>query len=59
MANKMNATFEINGKKYATDLETLKLMRVVVDSADKSGDNSAVIAVMIMGELNGRIKEIK
>lgn len=49
-------TFEINGKAYETDAETLELLRGIVPAARETGDASAVIAVMTLGEVGGRIK---
>ena len=49
--------FEMNGKIYSTDEETLKLLREIVPSAKKSGDMSAVTAVMSIGLMTGRIAE--
>lgn len=50
--------FELNGKTYSTDAETLKVLRVIIPSAKASGDSSAVVAVMALGQMNGRIQEI-
>jgi hypothetical protein len=54
----MNATFEMNGKTYTTDVETLEVLRSIVPSAKATGDSSAVIAVMEIGLMTGRIVEI-
>ncbi|MFH1664895.1 MAG: hypothetical protein ABIA77_01990 [Candidatus Omnitrophota bacterium] len=51
-------TFEMNGKAYQTDEETLDLLRDIVPQAKRVGDFSAVIAVMDLGEHTGRIREI-
>ena len=51
-------TFEMNGKAYQTDDETLELLRDIVPQAKQAQDFSAVIAVMVLGEQAGRIKEI-
>lgn len=56
---KNTVTFEMNGKGYETDSETLNVLRSIVPAAHESGDSSAVMAVMILGEQTGRIKEIK
>lgn len=53
----MNATFEMNGKVYRTDTETLKVLRQVVASAKKSNDLTAITAVMGLGLKAGRIVE--
>lgn len=55
----MTAKFELNGKNYVTDEEIIKILRSIIPSAKKSGDGSAVIAVMALGEMAGRIVEIK
>lgn len=52
-------TFEMNGKTYCTDVETLNVLRSIVPTAKASGDMSAVIAVMELGLRFGRIVEIK
>ena len=54
----LEKTFEMNGKAYRTDEETLELLRDIVPQAKQAGDFSAVIAVMDLGEHTGRIKEI-
>ncbi len=54
----MDKTFELNGKAYRTDTETLELLRVVVPRAKASGDGSALFAMMHFGQLAGRIVEI-
>lgn len=51
------ATFEMNGKTYKTDAETVKVLRMVVPRAKASGDVSAVTAVMGLGLKAGRIVE--
>ena len=51
-------TFEMNGKAYQTDKETLELLREIIPKAKQAKDFSAVIAVMDLGEQAGRIKEI-
>lgn len=52
------STFELNGKTYKTDKETIKVLRTIIPAAKKSGDSSAVIAMITLGELTGRIQEI-
>ena len=51
-------TFEMNGKAYQTDKETLELLRDIVPQAKRVNDFSAVIAVMELGEHTGRIRQI-
>lgn len=51
--------FEMNGKTYKTDAETVKVLRTVVPRAKASGDVSAVTAVMGLGLKAGRIVEEK
>jgi hypothetical protein len=48
--------FELNGTWYETDAETLALLRQIIPSARETGDSSAVIAVMALGEMTGRIR---
>ena len=48
-------TFELNGKAYETDTETLEVLRSIIPAARTSGDGSAVQAVMAAGEMSGRI----
>lgn len=50
--------FEMNGKAYETDAETLAVLRSIVPSAKTTGDSSAVIAVMELGVKLGRIREV-
>lgn len=50
--------FEMNGDCYETDIETLNVLRVIVPSAKKADDMSAVIAVMSLGLSTGRIRKI-
>jgi len=53
----MNAKFELNGKTYTTDNETLVVLRSIVPDAKATGDASAVAAVMASGMAAGRIVE--
>ena len=55
----MTKTFEMNGKAYRTDAQTLKVLRDAVQSFrdDGSKDVSAVSAVMILGMKTGIIVE--
>lgn len=50
-------TFEMNGKSYKTDEETLNVLRSVVPAAKASNDMSAVIFLMDIGQETGRIVE--
>lgn len=50
-------TFELNGKFYRADAETLAVLRSVMHAAKAGGDSSAVIAIMALGERTGRIVE--
>lgn len=49
-------TFEMNGKAYQTDAQTLVVLRSIIPAAKSSGDNSAVAAIMSLGLHTGRIK---
>jgi hypothetical protein len=51
--------FSMNGKFYETDLEIIKLLRVLVPAAKRSNDTSAVQCVMELGARTGRIHQIK
>jgi len=51
--------FELNGKVYKTDPETLEILKGLIPRAKQTGDNSAVIAVLTLGEMAGKITEIK
>ncbi len=55
---RLPVTFELNGKGYRTDTETLEVLRLIIPRAKASGDSSAVIAVMELGQLRGRIETI-
>lgn len=50
-------TFTLNGKTFETDSETIKTLRSIIPSAKKTGDSSAVMAVMVLGQMTGRITE--
>jgi len=50
--------FEMNGKTYRTDAETLALLNVIIPNAKAANDFSAVTAVMGMGLKTGRITEV-
>lgn len=51
--------FELNGKTYETDQETLNLLNQIIPTAKESGDSTAVMAVIFLGEKTGRVKEMK
>lgn len=53
---KNTVTFEMNGKGYETDAATLDLLRGLVPQAKAANDFSAVICVMTLGEMGGRIR---
>lgn len=57
-SKKMSVTFEMNSKAYATDQDTLDILRDIVTAAKKTNDMSAVIAIMDLGIATGRIKEL-
>ncbi len=52
-------TFTLNGKTYQADTETLRVLRSIMPSAKTTGDSSAVIAVIELGKMTGRITEVK
>ena len=54
----LNQTFEMNGKAFQTDTETLNLLRQIIPCAKIKNDASAVQAVMNIGLQYGRIREI-
>ena len=56
--NGLNKTFEMNGKGYRTDEQTLNVLRSIAPSAKASGDASAVEWAMALGLEAGRIIEI-
>jgi hypothetical protein len=51
-------TFEMNGRNYRTDIETLNVLRSVMPSAKSTGDSSAVMAILFLGLQTGRIVEL-
>ena len=53
----MTTTFELNGKTYCTDEETLNVLRSIVPTAKASADGSAVHAMLTFGKMTGRIVE--
>lgn len=50
--------FELNGKTYTTDAETLNVLRSIMPSAKSTGDSTAVQAVMYMGLHTNRIVDV-
>lgn len=50
--------FEIDGEFYTTDAETLAVLRSIVPDAKRTGDASAVAAVMEAGLMAGRIRPL-
>lgn len=50
------ATFEMNSTTYTTDEKTLAAIRSVMPAAKKTGDFSAVQAIMFLGLKSGIIK---
>ena len=59
MMKENKAHFELNGSIYQTDEETLNVLRSIVPAAHETGDASAVIAVIALGELTGRVRKIE
>jgi len=53
----MESTFSMTGRTYRTDAATLAVLRSIIPGAVKSGDYSAVAAVMAIGLARGRIVE--
>jgi hypothetical protein len=53
----MDHRFILNGKTYSTDGDTVVLLEDVIHSARKTGDFSAVMAIMFLGLHTGRIIE--
>ena len=49
--------FEMNGKSYTTDAETIDVLRAITPTAKETKDYSAVAVVMELGLRFGRIKE--
>jgi len=58
----LNKTFEMNGKAYRTDEQTLNTLRSVVDSQEQrdtsSDEISPVGVVMMLGFKTGRIERL-
>ena len=55
LENKMNASFEINGTTYYTSPLVLKLIQSIMPAAKRSGDYSAVHAMLALGLATGQI----
>ena len=57
----LNNKFELNGKWFMTDNETIKVIRTVIDGYHETGDtdSSAVMAIMLIGTMTGRIQELE
>ncbi len=51
-------TFTLNGKTYQTDTETMRVLQSVMPGAKATGDSSAVIAMIELGKMTGRITEV-
>ncbi len=56
----LNNNFELNGKWFVTDDDGIKAVRSVIKSYRDGGskDNSAVVAIMLIGDMTGRIQQI-
>ncbi len=50
--------FTLWGKRYRTDMKTLRVLGTVMERAMTSGDCSAVIAMISLGTVTGRIVEV-
>ncbi len=50
-------TFMVWGKRYCTDMRTLRVLGTVMERAMTSGDCSAVIAMIALSTVTGRIVE--
>lgn len=50
--------FELNGEIYETDEEALQVLRSLVPRAKATGDSSAVIAMIELGLISGRIRKV-
>lgn len=53
----MTAKFELNGKTYKTDENTIKILRTIVAKAKETKDTSALQTMMILGEMTKTIVE--
>ena len=54
----MTDKFEMNGKTYKTDKDTIEVLRSIVPAAKATGDATAVAAIMALGIKTGRIVEV-
>lgn len=54
----LNKTFELNGDGYRTDAETLKVLNSVMPTAKKTGNSTAVQAILFLGLKAGRIEQL-
>jgi hypothetical protein len=54
----MKAHFEMNGRLYGTDAETLAVLRDAADVHLRTGSADMVAAVMALGLKAGRIAEV-
>ena len=50
--------FELNGKTYQTDADTLDVLRSIIPTAKTSGDSTAVMTILFLGLASGRIVEV-
>ena len=55
---KRTKTFEMNGRAYSCEPGALEALRSIAPDARKTGDNSAVAALMALGLKTGAIKEL-
>ena len=54
----LTMTFEMNGKGYKTDAETLAVLNSIVPSAKAANDFSAVMFLMDLGLESGRVVQM-
>ncbi len=50
--------FTLNGITYQADAGTLSVLRDIMPNAKATGDSSAVIAMIELGKMTGRIVEV-
>lgn len=55
----MTKTFEMDGKTFRCDAETLEIVRTCVARVKAGADTSALFAVMHWGQKGGRIVEAR
>lgn len=55
MSGNLTKTFEMNGKAYTTDAQTLELLRTKAVPAAKAGNDKMLSYVMTIGLGTGRI----